>query len=124
MQAVYYRDQSDNESVKEYPAAPFGRGGAGGGAADSARSRRAQREETIGVMLGLGYNYLDGAIIDQLLKEPTVANALEQLVLDSLIRGKAEGRKKGKPKGGKKGKRRGSVRRLLTVLCRAVRRCS
>jgi hypothetical protein len=51
------------------------------------------REETLGTMLGLGYNYLDLMLIDQLLKEPTVANALEQLVIDSLARGKVEGQR-------------------------------
>jgi len=36
---------------------------------------KAVHEETIGTMLGLRYNYLDRALIDQLLKEPSVANA-------------------------------------------------
>ena len=77
---------------------------------------KGEREETIGVMLGLGYNYLDSAIIDQLLKEPTVANALEQLVLDSLTRGKAEGREGRESR--RAGRRESEGRReaILTVL--------
>jgi len=59
----------------------------------------AVREETIGTMLGLGYNYLEPSVIEQLLKEPTVANALEQLVRDSLTRGKTEGVAEGRVEG-------------------------
>jgi hypothetical protein len=56
----------------------------------------ALRDEVIGTMLGLAYNYLGQDIVDQLLGVKEMATALQKLVEDALIRGQAEGEAKSK----------------------------
>ena len=52
---------------------------------------REEREETLGTMIGLAYNYLGPEMSEQLLEVLTMANALENLIADTLVRGRTEG---------------------------------
>ena len=52
---------------------------------------RAEREEIQGTMVGLAYNYLGPEMRGQLLEVLTMANALENLIADTLVRGRTEG---------------------------------
>ena len=60
---------------------------------------RAEREDIIGTMVGLAYNYVEPEFAGQLLEVLTMANALESLIADTLVRGRAEGIAEGKAKG-------------------------
>jgi hypothetical protein len=55
----------------------------------------ALRDEVIGTMLGLAYNYLGQDIVDQLLGVKEMTTALQKLVEDALMRGQAEGTTRG-----------------------------
>ena len=59
------------------------------------REEREEREETLGTMIGLAYNYLGPEMSEQLLEVLTMANALENLIADTLVRGRTEGRTEG-----------------------------
>ena len=52
---------------------------------------REEREETLGTMIGLAYNYFGPEMSEQLLEVLTMANALENLIADTLVRGRTEG---------------------------------
>ena len=51
---------------------------------------QAEREEMIGTMVGFAYNYVEPAIADRLLEVLRMANVLEDLLVDTLVRGRAE----------------------------------
>ena len=53
---------------------------------------RAEREEILGTVVGLAYNYLGPEMSGQLLEVLTMANELENLIADTLVRGRTEGR--------------------------------
>jgi len=60
---------------------------------------RAEREDIIGTMVGLAYNYVEPGFAGQLLEVLTMANALESLIADTLVRGRVEGKAEGKAEG-------------------------
>ena len=52
---------------------------------------RSERDELIGTMVGLAYNYVEPALAEQLLEVLRMANVLEDLLVDTLVRGRIEG---------------------------------
>lgn len=80
---------------------------------------RAERDETIGAMVGLAYNYLEPAMAEQLLEVLRVANALEKLIENTLVRGREEGREEGRVEGEIEGIRR-MVRHAVERRCGRV----
>ena len=60
---------------------------------------RAEREEILGTMVGLAYNYIGPEMREQLLEVLTMANALENLIADTLVRGRNEGKAEGRTEG-------------------------
>jgi NTP pyrophosphatase (non-canonical NTP hydrolase) len=54
---------------------------------------QAEREEMIGTMVGFAYNYVEPAIADRLLEVLRMANVLEDLLVDTLVRGQVESRR-------------------------------
>jgi hypothetical protein len=68
---------------------------------------QAERDETIGAMVGLAYNYLEPAMALQLLEVLRMANALEKLIEDTLVRGREEGREEGRAEGREEGELEG-----------------
>jgi len=56
---------------------------------------RAEREDIIGTMVGLAYNYVEPGFAGLLLEVLTMANSLESLIADTLVRGRAEGKAEG-----------------------------
>ena len=86
---------------------------------------RAEREEILGTMVGLAYNYLGPEMSEQLLEVLTMANALENLIADTLVRGRNEGRNEGKAEWRTEGMRdlvRGAIDRRFGQLSAALER--
>ncbi len=71
---------------------------------------REEREETIGMMVGLAYNYVDRVTAEQLLEVLRMANALEKLIEETLVKGINEGEARGEIRGEARGARRGYER--------------
>ncbi len=55
-----------------------------------------ERDEVIGTMVGLAYNYLEPGMAERLLEVLRMANALEDLLVDTILRGREEGRVEGR----------------------------
>ena len=66
---------------------------------------RAEREDIIGTMVGLAYNYVEPEFSEQLLGVLQMANALENLIADTLVRGRVEGKAEGIAEGLASGRR-------------------
>ena len=58
-------------------------------------------------MVGLAYNYVEPEFAGQLLEVLTMANALENLIADTLVRGRVEGKAEGIAEGMAGGRREG-----------------
>jgi hypothetical protein len=63
-----------------------------------------EHNTAIGTILGLAYNYVGQEKIDQLLGVGEVANALQKLVEDALLKGQAEGKAEGHAEGQEQGR--------------------
>ena len=68
---------------------------------------RAERKEILGTMVGLAYNYLGPEMSGQLLEVLQMANALENLIADTLVRGRSESRAEGSNEGRAEGRTEG-----------------
>ena len=77
---------------------------------------RAEREEIIGTMVGLAYNYVESEFTEQLLEVLQMANALENLIADTLVQGRTEGKAEGKAEGIAEGMASGRREAILGVL--------
>jgi len=77
---------------------------------------RAEREEIIGTMVGLAYNYVESEFTEQLLEVLQMANALENLIADTLVQGRTEGKAEGIAEGIAEGMASGRREAILGVL--------
>ena len=77
---------------------------------------RQEREDIVGTMVGLAYNYLEPEFTDQLLGVLQMANALENLIADTLVRGREEGKAEGIAEGLTEGIAAGRRQTILDLL--------
>jgi predicted transposase YdaD len=68
-------------------------------AAASAVLPHAERLDLLGSLLGLAYNYLETGTAEQLLEALHTMNVFEELIAESVLRGRVEGRVEGRQEG-------------------------